>query len=147
MIPRRLSVVTRITDDVPALAAFYERMGWAAAPGADEDHAILVLGGATLFLWSRRQAEPEIGAPMRAAGHAAPDTVLAINVETRDEVDAAIETARAGGATVITEPVDREWGGRSAHFCDPDGTAWEVAWVPGSRVSDDPAVAWPAPGG
>jgi uncharacterized glyoxalase superfamily protein PhnB len=143
MIPPRLSVVTRIADDVPALAAFYERIGWVPAPGGDEDHAILVLGGATLFLWSRRQAEPEILAPMRAAGHAEPAVILAVNVETREEVDAAIAAARAAGATVVTEPVDREWGGRSGHWCDPDGTAWEVAWVPGSRVTDEPAVAWP----
>ena len=39
----------------------------------------------------------------------------AVNVATRDAVVAAIETARRAGATIVTEPADRVWGGRSAH--------------------------------
>lgn len=145
MIPPRLTVVTRIVDDVPAMRRFYEGLGWEAGGGDDDDHAIFVLGGATLFLWSSRQATPEITGPISALGHPPSPVTLAVNVATRDEVDAAIETARAAGATIVNEATDREWGGRSGHWCDPDGMPWEVAWVPGSGVSDTPAVTWPAP--
>jgi uncharacterized glyoxalase superfamily protein PhnB len=45
-------------------------------------------------------------------------------------VDQAIETARSAGARISKEPVDAEWGGRTAYFIDPEGNYWEVAWVP-----------------
>lgn len=144
MVPARLTVVTRITDDVPALRGFYESLGWEAA-GGDDDHAIFVLDGATLFLWSSRQAAPEITDAMAALGHPPAGVTLAVNVDTREGVDEAIAAARAAGATIVNEPADREWGGRSGHWCDPDGMAWEVAWVPGSQVARTPAMTWPAP--
>ena len=28
-------------------------------------------------------------------------------------------------------PVEREWGGFTGYFADPDGFRWEVAWNPG----------------
>ena len=35
--------------------------------------------------------------------------------------------------TVLAEPVDRDWGGRSAYIADPEGNRWEIAWAPGAR--------------
>ena len=55
---------------------------------------------------------------------------LAVNVDSREGVDAAIEVARAAGARIVKEPVDADWGGRSAYFEDPERNLWEVAWVP-----------------
>jgi uncharacterized glyoxalase superfamily protein PhnB len=53
------------------------------------------------------------------------------------------EVRRAGG-TVSAEPVDRPWGGRSGYFTDPEGHAWEVAWMPGSSFDLRGALIWPA---
>lgn len=146
MIPARLTVVTRIVDDVPAMRRFYEGLGWEATGEPDDDHAVFVTGGATLFLWSSRQAEGEVVGAMRALGHPPRGVVLAVNVATREEVDAAIAAARAAGATIVNEPEDRPWGGRSGHWCDPDGMPWEVAWVPGATVGTAPTMTWPSPG-
>src|SRR2546423_281004 len=55
---------------------------------------------------------------------------LAINVDEREQVDEVIEGARGAGARVTKEPVDAEWGGRTAYFADPEENYWEVAWVP-----------------
>jgi hypothetical protein len=57
-------------------------------------------------------------------------------VETREGVDQAVEAARSAGATILKEPVDAEWGGRSGYFADPEGNAWEVAWLPGASFDD-----------
>ena len=38
--------------------------------------------------------------------------------------------ARAAGADV-TGPEEREWGGYTGYFADPDGVRWEIAWNPG----------------
>ena len=35
------------------------------------------------------------------------------------------------GAEPVRDGMDREWGGYSGYFGDPDGFRWEVAWNPG----------------
>jgi len=57
-------------------------------------------------------------------------TTLALNVATRHEVDGALATAVAAGARAIGSPVEREWGGYSGYFADPEGHRWEIAWAP-----------------
>ncbi|GGL30912.1 hypothetical protein H9L10_09315 [Phycicoccus endophyticus] len=41
-----------------------------------------------------------------------------------------VTPAAAAGATVGAA-TDREWGGYTGYFADPDGVRWEVAWNPG----------------
>ena len=43
---------------------------------------------------------------------------------------AVLELAGSAGAPVWG-PVEREWGGFTGYFADPDGFRWEVAWNPG----------------
>ncbi|MGH9917920.1 MAG: VOC family protein, partial [Nitrososphaerales archaeon] len=57
-------------------------------------------------------------------------TTLTVNVATREEVDDAIATALAAGARAVGSPVEREWGGYTGYFSDPEGHRWEIAWAP-----------------
>ena len=41
-----------------------------------------------------------------------------------------LDLAGRAGAQVWG-PVEREWGGFTGYFADPDGFRWEVAWNPG----------------
>ena len=41
-----------------------------------------------------------------------------------------LEQARAAGASQVGEASEREWGGYSGYFADPDGFRWEVAYNP-----------------
>jgi catechol 2,3-dioxygenase-like lactoylglutathione lyase family enzyme len=50
-----------------------------------------------------------------------------------DDVDAIYADLSAKGVEFVREPVDREWGLRTAHFRDPDGNIWELA----QRISTD----------
>jgi predicted enzyme related to lactoylglutathione lyase len=43
---------------------------------------------------------------------------------------------RAAGGSIVKEPIDAVWGGRSAYFADPEGNLWEVAWMPGSSFDE-----------
>jgi uncharacterized glyoxalase superfamily protein PhnB len=43
-----------------------------------------------------------------------------------DDVDAVFERARRLGATVLQEPVDREYGERECTLVDPAGHRWEL---------------------
>lgn len=44
-----------------------------------------------------------------------------------ENVDAVYTELVAQGVTFVREPIDREWGLRTAHFQDPDGNIWEIA--------------------
>jgi catechol 2,3-dioxygenase-like lactoylglutathione lyase family enzyme len=143
MVPGRLDVVTLVTRDVPALRDFYEGLGWRVAGPRRDDHVRLATQGATLSLWTADQAGPEVLDAVAALGHRPPAATLAVAVEGPAAVDAAIDAARAAGARVLAAPVDRPWGGRSGYFADPDGTAWEVVWIPGVSVDAGGGLRWP----
>jgi catechol 2,3-dioxygenase-like lactoylglutathione lyase family enzyme len=142
-VPARLSVVTVGARDVAGLRAFYERLGWTTTSPAG-DFAAFPLGGAVLSIFRLDSLAAEAG------GAPAPEPVpfkgftLAIGVEEREQVDTALADAVGAGATQLGEPVDREWGGRSAYFADPEGNAWEVAWVPGTSFDERGAMIWPS---
>jgi lactoylglutathione lyase len=44
-----------------------------------------------------------------------------------ENVDEVFETLRSRGVVFFLEPIDREWGRRTAHFKDPDGFIWEIS--------------------
>lgn len=44
-----------------------------------------------------------------------------------NNVDEAFATLRSRGVAFFLDPIDREWGRRTAHFKDPDGFIWEIS--------------------
>ncbi len=50
---------------------------------------------------------------------------------THAEVDDGARHARAVGADPVQDATEREWGGYSGYFGDPDGYRWEIAFNPG----------------
>lgn len=123
----RLSFVTLVVADLGRSRRFYvDGLGWPAAFTGDDVVMIHVGTKLVLSLWSEDGARAEIGEVTR--GGTLPFT-LAHNVASPPEVDAALATARDAGATV-DEPRQREWGGYSGYFTDPDGFRWEVAFNP-----------------
>ena len=142
-IPSRLNVVTVGAHDVAALRGFYQRLGWSTNSKA-VDFAAFPLGGAVFCLFDIRSLTAEAGGaepPAPTGGFKG--FSLSINVEQREEVDSALAAAREAGATVLAEPVDREWGGASAYFADPEGNTWEIAWLPEGKFDERGALIWP----
>ena len=142
MIPARLSLVTLGAEDVAALRSFYERLGWKTESSAD-DFAAFPLGGVVLAIFDAAKLAAEAGARERPALGGFRGFTLAINVDREGQVAEAIAAARRADATILAEPVKREWGGRSAYFADPEGNAWEVAWLPGGRFDERGGLIWP----
>lgn len=126
---QRLSFVTLAVRDVAAARAFYcDGLGW--SPVVDVPGEVVMFPVAdrvVLSLWDRAAFAAEVGA---APAEGPPPITLAHNVADRKTVDVVLAAARAAGAEV-TPPADRDWGGRSGYFTDPDGFAWEVCWNPG----------------
>lgn len=128
---QRLSFVTLAVRDLEATRAFYvDGLGWRAALEVPGDVLMIQLGQHLLLsLWGEGGFEAEVGEIRRGPG-LVPIT-LAHNVPTRDEVDAVLATARAAGADPVSPAVEREWGGYTGYFGDPDGYRWEIAYNPG----------------
>jgi predicted lactoylglutathione lyase len=143
VIPHRLSVVSVGAVDVPALRAFYEALGWTSRSPAGGDFAAFPLGGAVLALYSLPLLAAEAGMEPAPASDAFKGYTLAINVEEREQVAQAHAAAVAAGARSLAEPTERDWGGVSAYFGDPEGNAWEVAWIPGATFDERGALIWP----
>jgi catechol 2,3-dioxygenase-like lactoylglutathione lyase family enzyme len=128
---QRVSFITLAVADVDASRRFYgDGLGWTAElyePG--EVLMIRVGERVVLSLWDERGFEGEVG-PIRRGPGLAPIT-LAHNVATRAAVGEVLAEARAAGASDVSDGVERDWGGYTGYFADPDGYRWEVAWNPG----------------
>jgi len=124
----RLHFVTLVVADLERAQRFYVAgLGWPAAFEAPGGVVMIHVGDKlVLSLWAEAAAKDEIGEVTR--GGTLPFT-LAHNVGSPAEVDQVVEEARAAGATVFA-PIQRDWGGYSGYFLDPDGFRWEVAHNP-----------------
>ena len=128
---QRISFVTLAVRDLDATRAFYvEGLGWTPSMDVPGEVLMIQVGEhVVLSLWDEAAFEAEVGRIGRGDG-VAPIT-LAHNVPTREEVDAVLATARAAGADPVTDAVERDWGGYTGYFGDPDGYRWEIAVNPG----------------
>jgi predicted lactoylglutathione lyase len=123
----RVSFITLAVSDIGRMRAFYaDGLGW--TPIFDDDDVLMfsVAEKVVLSLWDVRSFAMEVGyEPVLGQ---APIT-LAHNMTTPEGVDSVLADARRLGATA-DDAVQREWGGYSGYFADPDGYRWEVAYNP-----------------
>ena len=129
---QRVSFITLAVRDLAASRNFYvDGLGWESS--FDQPGELLMFKVAdkvVLSLWDETAFEAEIGQPINRGGGVAPIT-LSYNCATTDGVDRVLESARVAGADSVTEAVERDWGGYTGYFADPDGFRWEVAYNPG----------------
>ena len=128
---QRVSFITLAVADLAATRAFYlDGLGWQAELDVPGEVLMIKVGERlVLSLWDEAGFEAEVG-PIRRGAGMVPMT-LAHNVATRSEVDAVLATARAAGADPVGAAEERDWGGYTGYFADPDGFRWEIAWNPG----------------
>jgi catechol 2,3-dioxygenase-like lactoylglutathione lyase family enzyme len=126
----RISFITLAVADLAAARRFYvDGLGW--TPELDVDDVIMIRVGERLILslWDERSFASEVG-PIRRGPGLVPMT-LAHNCATTIEVDAVLAAAEAAGADPVQTAVERDWGGYTGYFADPDGFRWEIAYNPG----------------
>jgi len=130
-VDQRISFLTLAVRDLEASRRFYlEGLGWTADLDVPGDVVMIMAGERlVLSLWDRGRFEAEVG-PIAMASGIAPFTI-AHNVATRAEVDLVLESARAAGAEPVHDAEERDWGGYTGYFADPDGYRWEIAFNPG----------------
>jgi catechol 2,3-dioxygenase-like lactoylglutathione lyase family enzyme len=125
---QRLNLVTLVVADLDRTREFYVGgLGWTPAVDVADEVVMFHVGNkVVLSLWAERAAEAEIG-PVSRVG--TPPMTLAHNCSAPAEVDAVLDDARRAGADVSAGQ-QRDWGGYSGYFSDPDGFRWEVAHNP-----------------
>ncbi|QSO47356.1 VOC family protein [Alicyclobacillus mengziensis] len=140
MIPQRTTLITIGAWDVPKLRAFYKRLGWKETDWSSDSYAVFKNAGCMFSVWSidDLSKDAEITVPTSPAYFRG--VTLAINVETREQVDEVLSEAEVAGARINRPASDRFWGGRSGCFLDPENNAWEVAFNPNSVFDESGAM-------
>jgi hypothetical protein len=137
----RISLVTLGVRDIERSRRFYLDLGWTLSSASNDDVAFFHSGGAVLGLYGRDALAED--AAIAAEGSGFGGIALSHNVATREEVETVLAEAVAAGATVLNPARDVFWGGYIAHFADPDGHPWEVAWNPGFPLDAEGRVQLP----
>jgi hypothetical protein len=134
---QRVSLITLGVRDLGRARSFYEGLGWTTGAAPDDDVVFFQAGDMIVALWDRaRLAEDSCVEDAQGWG----GVTLALNFDSREEVDVAVEDARAAGATIGREPAETFWGGYSGLFIDPEGHPWEIAHNPHWTITDDGGV-------
>jgi predicted lactoylglutathione lyase len=136
-VKQRVSLITLGVSDLGRARRFYEALGWETGAGAEDDVVFFQAGEMIVALWDRAKLAEDSRVEN---GGGWGGVTLALNFGSSAEVDAAIEEARAAGATIGREPDETFWGGYSGIFIDPDGHPWEVAHNPHWTITDDGGV-------
>lgn len=120
---RNVGVITLFAADPQRSKEFYARTFATEPIFEDANSVVFRFENLMLNLLQRGPAVTELLDPVEAAAPGA-SFLLTIGVGDTDEVCAELERR---GVSIVTGPVDRPWGVRTAAFLDPDGYAWEVA--------------------
>ena len=127
---QRISFVTLAVADLDATRRFYvDGLGW--HPELDVPGEVLMFRAGehlVLSLWDRSHFAAEVGEPTMTG---IPPLTLAHNLATKEAVDIVLASARRAGADPVFDAVERDWGGYTGYFGDPDGYRWEIAFNPG----------------
>ena len=134
---QRISVITLGVGDLARARSFYEALGWTTGAEPGDDVAFYQAGDMVLALWDRAKLAEDSCVEDRGGWGG---TTLALNLGSPEEVDVALEEARAAGATIGRPGAETFWGGYSGLFLDPDGHPWEVAHNPHWTLTEDGAV-------
>ncbi|MFC7046206.1 VOC family protein [Halobacteriaceae archaeon GCM10025711] len=132
----RISVVTLGTDNLQRATRFYRDVLDLPMQEGDDGISFFETAGCWLALypWEDLADDACVEPDRERSGFRG--FTLAHNVGSREAVDALLEEVEAGGASVVCPPEEKEWGGYSGYFADPDGFLWEVAWNPQFDLPD-----------
>jgi lactoylglutathione lyase len=122
--PGGVAAITLFTEDLAATKRFYADVFDLPVHFEDDNSAVFRFGDLLVNLLDVREAPDLIDPAPVAAPSAGARSQLTLHVE---DVDATAEDLRRRGVELLTEPVTRPWGVRTASFRDPGGHIWEIA--------------------
>jgi catechol 2,3-dioxygenase-like lactoylglutathione lyase family enzyme len=136
-----IQVITLAVDDLERAVTFYrDGLGLdsngVVATELHDDHSgaegaiamFHLAGGLILTVYPRSELSKDAGVPLGPSKTG--EFSLGHVVASREDVDALLARAGAGGGRVLDMPRDRPWGIYSGYFQDPDGHLWEIMHNP-----------------
>ncbi|MBN8760174.1 MAG: extradiol dioxygenase [Thiobacillus sp. 65-69] len=112
--------------DLKASIAFFTRLGFAFNPDFTDDTATCMIVGENIFaMLLTRERFAGFAPHPPADARATTEVLLALQLESREAVDAMVKAAVSGGGNTYSAPQDH--GFMYQHgFQDLDGHVWEV---------------------
>ena len=115
--------------DLVKSVEFFGLLGYGFNPQFTDDNAACLVISETIYAMLIIPSVFKTFTPKEMAdAHATTEVLLALSVESRDEVDDLMAKAIAAGATEVREPQDQGFM-YSCSFEDLDGHIWEVFWM------------------
>lgn len=121
----RVHLITLGVSDMQKSRAFYAALGWEMSPISMDEVTFYQAGGQVLGLYLQDALNHDTGLDAPKPG----GITLAVNLQSRDEVDALFAKAVDVGAKPLKEPHEMPWGGYTGYVADPDGHPWEFSHV------------------
>jgi uncharacterized protein len=137
----QITVITLGVDNLETSVSFYRAgLGWQTEGiiGTEFEGGAVAFfalsNGMQLALYPKQQIAED--ANLDGTVTSSVEFTLGHNVASKEDVDEVMKTADEAGAEITDPPRDREWGGYSGHFLDPDDHVWEVVWNPQFEIDD-----------
>jgi lactoylglutathione lyase len=121
---KKVSAISLFVGDLQAAKAFYRDVFDVDVVFEDETSVCVKFGHLFINLLHTSTAQEQVDPTPVADREAGSRSQLSIWV---DDVDAVCALLEQRGVTLLTGPVDRVWGMRTASFTHPDGHSWEIA--------------------
>jgi lactoylglutathione lyase len=122
--PGGIGAITLFVEDLAAAKRFYGDVFGLPVHYEDESSAVFRFGETLVNLLTVSEA-PGLVAP---AAVAAPGDGVRFQLTLAvDDVDSMAARLRGRGVELLSGPIDRPWGIRTASFRDPGGHIWELA--------------------
>lgn len=141
MLEPRIALITVLTDDVPAMRAFYEGvLGFDVKTDMDQ-YIEFASEGVRFSICDRAVMSEATEHADYALLPSGQRLELAFPCTSPEDVDVAYRRIVAAGATPVKPPADMPWGQRTAFFADPEGNIHELfADVPQQAQATGSAV-------
>jgi uncharacterized protein len=115
--------------DLRAAKAFYVALGWSINPAyTDENAACVVMGGGLFAMLHTHDSLKRFTTKSVCDSHSSTEVLVAVQVESKEEVDRIVAAALKNGGSAPRPPQDH--GFVYYHpFEDIDGHTWEPMWL------------------
>ncbi|MEA9986006.1 MULTISPECIES: VOC family protein [Subtercola] len=130
--PTKIFVNLPVTD-LERSVGFYSSLGWQINQAFTNENAacVVVSGEISVMLLLHPFFAQFTTKPI--AEPSTVEMILAVGLDTRDEVDAVAENALEAGAVAFRETEDHGFS-YTRTFADPDGHLWELFWMDASAM-------------
>ncbi|MDX6628202.1 MAG: uncharacterized protein QOH00_448 [Gaiellales bacterium] len=122
--------------DLEASIEFFTKLGFAFDPRfTDEQATCMILSEEAFVMLLVADRFKEFTTKVLCDAGTHTEAILAVSAESREQVDALVDTALDSGGRPANEPMDHGFMyGRS--FEDVDGHLWEVIWMDPNALID-----------